>query len=401
LIVLAAVLSSLVTAVLYAVWHFNRHIPGLRYWVFSFLSAAVFCCNLLVRGPVPEVVSVVLAQVAIALTGYLCWLGSRAYMGRAPIPRGYAALALAGLVGASVYFTDVQPNPGARFVMAGLFSGVFFLLTAHTLVRGGFHRVPMRYLFGGMLCAHGIFVLMRPLAFKLLALQGDSSLPSSLSSIVVLESIVTLVLIGFGTVMLINEFITNELRHLAEVDPLTSVFNRRAFLTLLDKALSNAQRVRKPLPVLVLDLDHFKQVNDTRGHQGGDAVLRHFVNVAQQCLRNEDVMGRIGGEEFAIFLPNADGVGALAVAERLRALLEASPCAADSARPIAITVSVGVALTQGVEAPETVLQRADEAMYLAKQRGRNRVEMVSSAPCAPHRPAGDVAPASLPLSASH
>lgn len=404
LILLASIFSVLVTLVLYAVWYFNRHIPGLRLWVFSLLSTSVFCGNLLVRGPVPEVVSVVLAQVAIALTGYLCWLGSRAYVGRAPIPSGYAALALVGLVGASVYFTDVQPNPGARFVMAGLFSGVFFLLTAHTLARGGFHRVPMRCLFAGLLCAHGIFVLVRPLVFKLLAPQGNSSLSSSLSSIVVLESTVILVLIGFGMVMLINEFITTELRHLAEVDPLTSVFNRRAFLTLLDKALSNAQCVRKPLPVLVLDLDHFKHVNDTRGHQGGDAVLRHFVHVAQQCLRNEDVMGRIGGEEFAIFLPNADGVGALAVAERLRALLEASPCAADSARSIAVTVSVGVALTQGVEAPETVLQRADEAMYLAKQRGRNRVEMLPSTPGAQHRHGGDGvdgAPANLPLSASH
>lgn len=376
LIILAAVLSSLVTAVLYAVWYFNRHIPGLRLWVFSFLSTSVFCGNLLVRGPVPEVVSVVLAQMSIAVTGYLCWLGSRAYMGRAPLRHGYAAFALVGLVCASVYFTQVQPHPGARFVLAGLFAGVFFLLTAHTLARGGFHQVPMRYLFAGLLCAHGVFVLVRPLLFKVIAPQAHESLTSTLSSIVIMESTVTLVLIGFGTIMLINEFITTELRHLAEVDPLTSVFNRRAFLTLLDKAISNAQRVRKPLPVLVLDLDHFKQVNDTRGHQGGDAVLRHFVHVGQQCLRKEDVMGRIGGEEFAIFLPNADGAGALAVAERLRALLQASPCTADAAQPVAVTVSVGVALSRADDAPDTVLQRADEAMYLAKQRGRNRVEMV-------------------------
>lgn len=374
LIIVAAVLSVLVTLVLYAVWYFNRHIPGLRLWVCSFLSTSVFCGNLLVRGPVPEVVSVVLAQAAIAVTGYLCWLGSRAYIGRAPLRHGYAALALIGLVCAAVYFTQVQPNPGARFVLAGLFSGVFFLLAAHTLARGRFHQVPMRYLFAGLLFAHGVFVLVRPLLFTVIAPQADESLTSTLSSFVVLEATVTLVLIGFGTIMLINEFITTELRHLAEVDPLTSVFNRRAFLTLLDKALSNAQRVQQPLPVLVLDLDHFKQVNDTRGHQGGDAVLRHFVHVAQQCLRNEDVMGRIGGEEFAIFLPNADGAGAVAVAERLRALLQASPCTADAARPIAVTVSVGVALTHVGDTAGTVLQRADEAMYLAKQRGRNRVE---------------------------
>ena len=102
------------------------------------------------------------------------------------------------------------------------------------------------------------------------------------------------------------------------MDPLTNVFNRRAFLTLLDKAISNAQRTQTTLPVLVMDLDHFKKVNDSWGHRAGDDVLRHFVMLAQRCLRKEDVMGRLGGEEFAIFLPNAGAGGAIAVAERLR-----------------------------------------------------------------------------------
>ena len=92
------------------------------------------------------------------------------------------------------------------------------------------------------------------------------------------------------------------------------MFNRRAFLTLLDKAISNAQRTQTTLPVLVMDLDHFKKVNDSWGHRAGDAVLRHFVMLAQRCLRKEDVMGRLGGEEFAIFLPNAGTGGAAAVA---------------------------------------------------------------------------------------
>lgn len=376
LIFVAAVLSALITLVIYAVLHFNRHIPGVRLWMFSFLCSSVFCMSLLVRGQVSEWASVVITQVAIALAGYLCLLGSRAYVGQEPLSHGYAGVCLLGLVAASLYYSQIDPQPGARFVLAGLFSGVCFVLSARTLRCGDLQKVPVRYLFAWLLALHGVFTLLRPLAFKVAAQQGDDSLAANLSSAVVLEGTLAMVLIGFGVLMLTNEFITNELRHLAEVDPLTGVFNRRAMLALLDKGISNAQRTNLPLPVLVLDLDHFKLINDTYGHQGGDEALRHFVHIAHQCLRNEDVMGRIGGEEFAIFLPNADDEGALAVAQRLRGSLASTPLLTASARAVSMTVSIGVALSQKGDTPELALQRADAAMYLAKQRGRNRVEMV-------------------------
>ena len=253
------------------------------------------------------------------------------------------------------------------------------------MAKGGFRKVPARYLFAGTVGVHGVFLLVRPLLFKLAApadaSQPETGMVAALSQFVVLESTMALVLVAFGALMLTNEFITNELRHLAEVDPLTNVFNRRAFLTLLDKAMSNAQRTQTTLPVLVMDLDHFKNVNDSWGHRAGDDVLRHFVMLAQRCLRKEDVMGRLGGEEFAIFLPNAGAGGAIAVAERLRAMVEAHPVVTEQ-RSIALTVSVGVTLCVGSESAGTALQRADEAMYLAKERGRNRVEM-TVAPAAP------------------
>ncbi len=379
LIIIAATVAALVTVVLCAVWYFNRNIPGLRFWVFSFLCTSVFCSNLLLRDQLPEILSVTLAQLTIALAGYFCWLGSRAYMGRTALPHVYVGLPLAALVGVSWYFTQIHPSPGVRFALAGLFAGVCFVFTALTLARGGFSRVPARYLFAAVIGAHGIFLLLRPLAFTLVAPPGlapaDVTLVSTLSSIVVMESMLALVLVAFGAIMLTNEFITNELRHLAEVDPLTGVFNRRAFLTLLEKAISSAQRGQTALSVLIIDLDHFKKINDTRGHGTGDEVLRHFARLAGRCLRNEDVMGRLGGEEFAIFLPNAGDAGGLALAERLRALVEAHPLEVDRYQ-IGLTVSVGVAQYAGEESADAVLKRADKAMYLAKERGRNRVEIL-------------------------
>lgn len=380
LVVFAAILAALVTAVLHAVWFFNKNIPGLRLWTFSYLFATVFCVNLLVQEHLPEAVSVVLTQTSTALTAYFCFLGGRAYAGRSPVPHGYAAAAIAVMVAVSLYFTLVVPHMGARFALAGVISGVYFILTARTLATGGFQRWPIRYLFAGMVGFHGAFVLLRPLLFRLSVPAGadlDASMIELVSQYVVLEATIALVMIAFGSVMLANEHITAELRHLAEVDPLTCVFNRRAFLTLLDKAISAGERMRRPLPVLVLDLDHFKVINDTWGHSGGDDVLRQFVVLAHRCLRKEDVMGRLGGEEFAIFLPNADTDGALLVAERLRALVASQPVE-HSPQPIALTVSVGVAVYARGDSAQAVLQRADAAMYRAKQAGRNRVELADT-----------------------
>ncbi len=385
LLIVAAILAALVTGVLSAVWLFNRRIPGLRLWAQALFCATVFCINLLLRDHVPLPLSVVLAQSSIALTAYLCLLGAREYMGKAPLGHGVAALALALLLATALFFTLVKPNVQVRIVLTGLVPGVIFIAAAHTLARGGFRKVPARYLFAATVGVHGAFLLLRPLLFKLAApaegAQPEAGIVAALSQFVVLESTLAVVLVAFGALMLTNEFITNELRHLAEVDPLTNVFNRRAFLTLLDKAISNAQRTQTTVPVLVMDLDHFKKVNDSWGHRAGDDVLRHFVMLAQRCLRKEDVMGRLGGEEFAIFLPNAGAGGAIAVAERLRAMVEAHPVVTEQ-RSIALTVSVGVTLCAGSESAGTALQRADEAMYLAKERGRNRVEM-TVAPAAP------------------
>lgn len=382
LIILAGILAALVTTVLYAVWHFNKGIPGLRLWTLSFLSASVFCASLVVRDHVPEVLSVVVTQASIAVAAYLAFLGSRAYMGRASAPHGYAASVITVVVVAAVHFTVVQPNLAIRFALAGSVSGVFFLLTAHTLARGDFRSVPARYLFALVSGLHGLFVLVRPLLFKLgTPPWGDvagGDMVVLLSQFVVLESTLSLVMMAFGTLMLINEHITRELRHLAEVDPLTDVFNRRAFLALLEKAISSAHRTRCGLSVLAVDLDHFKKVNDTCGHKGGDDVLRHFVGLASGCLRTEDVMGRLGGEEFVIFLPNASSEGTLAVAERLRALVASDPVLTDCG-PIHLTVSIGATQYLPGDSSDTLLQRADDAMYLAKEHGRNRVEALAFA----------------------
>lgn len=374
LITFGAMLIALVSCVLFAVWRFNKHIPGLQMWALSYGVGLVPILGLLWREHLPEVLGVLMVQAGMSLGAFLYFWGCSVYTGRRLLSLPRAIIFMGALLLLNLYFTVVQPHLQMRFALAGVGNGIFFLLTARTLAQGGYQRVPMRYLVAAVAGAHGVFLLLRPLLFGIGAVQANASLAAQIPHLIMLEFLIALLFMAFGTLMLANEFTTNELRQLAEIDSLTSIFNRRAFFTLLNKALHQSQRTGMGLAVLVVDLDHFKSINDTYGHQGGDEVLRHFVQTATQCLRQQDVMGRLGGEEFAIFLPGVDAKGAQVVAERLRAAVASRPAALQQGSH-ALTISLGLTLCVPGDTPDTALHRADQAMYQAKERGRNRVEL--------------------------
>ncbi len=172
-----------------------------------------------------------------------------------------------------------------------------------------------------------------------------------------------------------------ELRRLATTDPLTDLANRRHFLAQVDLELELLQRYAKPAALLMIDLDHFKQVNDAYGHAAGDAVLRHFAAIARRILRKVDLLGRLGGEEFAALLPGTDAEGAQQLAERLRQTVADSQVHTVSGGAIQVTISIGVTLFALTDAnADTVLARADRALYRAKEQGRNRVEIDAPEP---------------------
>jgi len=174
--------------------------------------------------------------------------------------------------------------------------------------------------------------------------------------------------------MLEERRMTHELNRLATSDPLTGVWNRREFMRLANQEWVRATRYRRPLSVLMLDVDHFKRVNDTYGHAAGDTVLIRVAKVCIDGLREQDIFGRLGGEEFAAVLPEADLAGAMEVAERLRQRIAEVAVASAGGASIRVTASVGVALGRGTDISiEHLLQRADDALYRAKASGRNRV----------------------------
>lgn len=164
-----------------------------------------------------------------------------------------------------------------------------------------------------------------------------------------------------------------ELEQLATIDPLTGVHNRRHFERLVVTELERAVRFDRPLSLMMLDIDHFKRINDTYGHAAGDDALRRFADACRTTLRRHDVLGRIGGEEFALLLPDTDSHGAPILAERLRRRIAGVRVPVGERGPVSFTVSIGCACSVPSDSLPELFARADHALYAAKRGGRNRV----------------------------
>ena len=170
-----------------------------------------------------------------------------------------------------------------------------------------------------------------------------------------------------------NALLFRQVQRLATTEGLTGINNRRHFTDLAKRQLSIAERNNRPALAVMLDIDHFKKVNDTYGHGTGDEVIKTVAEVVAKNLRDHDIFGRLGGEEFAVVMPEMNG-DPIAAAERLRAAVEAAS-SPGVAGPVSVTVSVGVAELKPDDTLDTLLARADDALYRAKQGGRNRVQV--------------------------
>lgn len=195
-----------------------------------------------------------------------------------------------------------------------------------------------------------------------------------------------LFLYGFVALVQQLDLAETDLRRLASEDDLTGAYNRRHILALAAREWERSSRYGGALSLLMVDVDHFKNVNDTCGHAVGDSVLQTLVRTCGACLRRTDAVGRLGGEEFLVLLPDTDEHAAAEVGERLRAVLAALEVAT-AGQPLRITVSIGVA-SRRPDTPslESLLKSADDALYAAKAAGRNQLK--TGKDDAPHRRVG-------------
>jgi diguanylate cyclase (GGDEF)-like protein len=164
-----------------------------------------------------------------------------------------------------------------------------------------------------------------------------------------------------------------EIYRLTTVDGLTQIYNKRYFMEVLEREISRSHRYGRELSLIMFDIDHFKNVNDTYGHLAGDHVLKFLASVIKQRIRREDIMARYGGEEFAIILPEIDAYNSRQFAEKIRKLVEKTTFKFEDT-VIPVTISIGVATSHAdINGPDEFIRAADENLYEAKRRGRNCV----------------------------
>ncbi len=209
---------------------------------------------------------------------------------------------------------------------------------------------------------------------------GDTAIAAAIlrlrRGVLAVTAAIYVVLAGVGVaafVPLFRQILDQQERlfDLARTDPLTGSYNRRSFEEVLTREMMRFRRTGRVPTLLLLDIDHFKSINDQHGHQAGDAAIIHFVSTTLGTVRTSDTFGRLGGEEFAVLLPETERDGAMSVAEKVRTAIENATLNRDG-KEIRMTVSIGIAVAEQDMAVTDLVAKADEALYLAKSAGRNQ-----------------------------
>jgi diguanylate cyclase (GGDEF)-like protein len=269
---------------------------------------------------------------------------------------------------------------GAAALFGGLMYGTLLAGTAAIAwqVRAP-ARSPARGILGASLAIAALAFYIRGVAA---GLQANPLLaftaPGAPASATFLAAGAGAIMASFGFLLLHKDRADAEALRLATLDPLTSAYNRRTFHEIAERELARARRAGQPVSIVMLDLDHFRAINDKHGQRLGDEVLQRVADVMRATLRKEDMLVRFGGAEFLVFLPDVPGPAAVVVAGRMRRAIAAADVEAGDQR-LAVTVSAGVAarLDEDPESIDSLIARADEALALAKRRGRNRVVALS------------------------
>jgi diguanylate cyclase (GGDEF)-like protein len=357
-------------------WIQNSGIHAVAWWGCAHLLRAASVMLFGMYGSVSDAISIDLANALLFTAFALTWSGARVFDGR-PIEPMYVVggAILWILVAHTSSFVDALE---AKVLLSSGIITAYTWATAYEFWRGRREPLVSRWPAIFMLFAHGaLFLLRTPLAQVLPWSPTDQVFDSVWLTVLSFEALLFTIAIAFILLAMAKE--RTELRHktAALIDPLTGIANRRAFLEEVMTMAKRQESDGRSVAVLLADLDHFKSINDRFGHAVGDRVLQVFVEAASAKLGPNDLIGRLGGEEFAIVIYDAGRDKGLAIAERIRLAYEDAALEVDG-RDIAGTLSMGMAIaeTNLFDIP-AVLAQADEALYCAKERGRNRVEVAS------------------------
>lgn len=308
-------------------------------------------------------------------------IGYRRFFGQ-PASITWAQVSIATAVAAIALFHYVFNSFVMRTAIVSLYYFVACIAIGATIFQArAAWTARYAYLFSGVMAfvvatGHGLRGLLQA---ALPSAPASLLEPSAWSMTVLSASTFVMPVLTLGPLMMVHSKMIAKYEYAANRDFLTGAWSRRAFWELAAREIERARRSHRGLALLAIDVDNFKRINDTWGHAEGDEVLKEIVATVERRMRGIDYFGRIGGEEFAILMPDTDLEGGRAVAERLRAELALDGDSDDrqqdavSALSRPYTVSIGVAQLRGTDSFHDLMQRADVALYQAKQSGRNRV----------------------------
>lgn len=367
---IAVCVASLLGLFLLFAWTQER-IQALAWWGAAYLiggaSGALWRFGQLIAPTLPSSLATILLFVAVGMV----WSGARLFHGRPVL--WFAMLFGAGFWLIACFVPAFAVSAASRIMLSSLIVASYTFLTASELRRERRKSLIRRWpaLFVPML--HGAIFLF-PVAVATIASDGSGSHGVARSWIAVFAIEIVLYVVGTAFVVLIlaKDRTVHLYKTAATTDPLTGLLNRRGFFEAVDIVMRRNRNRMTPVSVLGFDLDHFKSINDRFGHKTGDAVLSLFARVTRKTMRGNDVIGRIGGEEFVAILSGKLAEATIA-AERVRTAFEKAAVAPDSPQ-IPATVSVGMACGAPDASIDVLIARADAALYRAKANGRNRIE---------------------------
>jgi len=365
MIAMAGFMSAIMAIVLlFMRRYYPPSIRGVGAWAAAPLLWLVSTVLFGARNAIPDLLSLVLANQLLVLGTLVYYMGTCSFLGQ-PFDRRFWGWVLAGSTVVFVVLTYWIPDYALRVGFFSVLMGVIYAAQLRFMLRHGGHNFPVR-LVEVVLVLHMAVLALRLASILTGKGGGDLMEPSWFQTLYIGAYVLTVLMLSIGAVLMATDRLRTELEHLATHDSLTGTLNRRALLQRCEDELERAQRYGHGPSIMMVDLDNFKAVNDTRGHQHGDAVLVHFAERTRQVLRRADRLGRYGGEEFLVLLPGADMAAATSVAQRIHATLA-------TGHALDCQVSIGLtSWTGGHETLDTMLSRADAALYRAKHEGRNR-----------------------------
>lgn len=367
--------EAILGLLLLLVWVQNTRVQAVAWWATAHLMRATSVMLYGLYGSVPDLVSIDLPNVLLFTSFGVTWNGARVFNGRNALPGSLIAGAALWLLASQWVSLDAGEIRGQ---LSAMIIAAYTWLTAYEFWRARNEPLVSRWPAIAMFITHGaMFLLRTPLNALVHGQDTDAILTSAWLSVLSLEAFLMTIATAFILLAMSKE--RTELRHktAAMIDPLTGLLNRRAFLQDAEALLQQQIQRDRPIAVLLIDLDHFKSINDRFGHAVGDKVLQVFAKTTRMGLRQTDLVGRLGGEEFTVVLADASVDNAYLVADRLRRAFAASAATMDG-QPLNATASIGVAvIVDPGQDLAHLITLADQALYLAKARGRNRVEVAA------------------------